>query len=267
MLHPVAGAFEAHDFRRVEMLQAAVLLRVGGPALGAVDQQRRTGDARPEFLDRPARHVVGRPGADVVVELPAVGAVLVLDHALFGQVARLFGREVLVLLLHPPEGVLDGGIAARHAAGELALFGDPVLHAFGEGGLSPLLQDFRRRAQPLDRDQTPDVLRVDAGIAQRDVAAQRVRHHRHRRQLLLMNQLRQVVDIAAHGVVAVGRPLAVAMAAQVRRDDVPVIAEAFGHPVPVPAVIPPPVHQQQRRRVRIAPVDVMQPEALGEIGP
>jgi hypothetical protein len=54
------------------------------------------------------------------------------------------------------------------------------------------------------------------------------------------------------------------VAAQVGGDDVVVAAQVLGHPVPVAAVVAPAVHQDQRRRAGIAPVDVVQPQALGD---
>ena len=156
------------------MPRAAVLAGLEAQLSRAVDEQRRAGDARPQRLDVGRGHVVGRPGAHVVVELPAVGAVLVLVDAVQGEVARLLGGEVLVLLLHALEGVLDRGVAARQAAGEAALLVDPGAHALGEGLGEALGQHLRRRAQPLDGDQLGDVLGVEPGVAQRDVAAERV---------------------------------------------------------------------------------------------
>ena len=106
---------------------------------------------------------------------------------------------------------------------------------------------------------------IDAGVAQRDHAAERMRDDRHRRQLLLMDQLREVVDIGGDRIAAVGRPLAVAVTAQIGRQDVPVVAQRLRHPVPVAAMVAPAMHQQQRRRAGIAPIDVMQPQPLREI--
>src|SRR5438477_11160002 len=57
------------------------------------------------------------------------------------------------------------------------------------------------------------------------------------------------------------------MAAQIRRQDVPVLAQRRGDPVPVAAVVAPAMHQQQRRRGRVAPIDVMEPQPLREIDP
>ena len=64
------------------------------PALRAGDQQHRAGDVaphRPDVLGEVEDAAVG-----VVVELPAVGAVLVLVGAVDGEVARLLGRQVRV---------------------------------------------------------------------------------------------------------------------------------------------------------------------------
>src|SRR5579885_3399341 len=48
VVHPVSGALDRHHLGVAEMAHAAVLLGVGGPALAAVDQQGRTGDAPPQ---------------------------------------------------------------------------------------------------------------------------------------------------------------------------------------------------------------------------
>src|SRR5580700_683108 len=120
-------------------------------------------------------------------------------------------------------------------------------------------------AERFDGHEPTDLFRVDTGIADRDVAAERMRDDGDRRQLLLMDQLRQVVDIGGRRIVAVGGPLAVAMAAQIGRQDVPVLAQRGSHPVPIAAMVAPAMDEQKRRRARVAPVDVMQPEPLREI--
>src|ERR1700730_14438321 len=122
----MAGALEADHARVLEMPRAAVLLRVRGPALLAVHQERRAGDAAPQLLDLLHLHVAGRPDAHVIVELPAEGAVLVLIDAVLGEMARLLGREVLVGRLHAAERLLDRSVAARQAAREGVLQGDPL---------------------------------------------------------------------------------------------------------------------------------------------
>ena len=178
---------------------------------------------------------------------------------------RLLGREMGVLLLHAAERVLDGGVAPGHAAGERAAFLDPAAQALGGRYELPLGQVAGRRAEALDRHQLADHFGIAAGVAQRDVAAERMRDDRHRRQVLLVDELREVVDEFRHAVIAVRWPFAVAVAAQVRGDHVPVLAQCGGHPVPGAAVIPAAMQQQQRRRAFIAPVDVVQAQSLREI--
>jgi hypothetical protein len=72
-----------------------------------------------------------------------------------------------------------------------------------------------------------------------------------------VDQLGKVVDEGVHFVIAVRCPRAVAVAAQVRRDDVPVLREFFGHPIPAAAMVAPAVLQDQRRRFGVAPIDVV----------
>src|SRR5260370_5863180 len=78
VVQPVARPLDADHLRVAERLRAAVLGRVPRPALRAVEQERRAADARPPELDVPAPHVVRRPPPPAVVDLPALGPVLVL---------------------------------------------------------------------------------------------------------------------------------------------------------------------------------------------
>src|SRR5262245_19768100 len=71
VVHPMAGASDGDHLRLPEMSHATVLCRIGGPALIAVDEQRRAGDASPELFHLGVGHVVGRPRSHIVVELPA----------------------------------------------------------------------------------------------------------------------------------------------------------------------------------------------------
>src|SRR5438132_4208052 len=100
VVDPMPGAVERDHTGMPEVAQATVGLRVCGPALLAVDEQGGTGDARPQLLDLGLRHAVGRIGARVIVEFPAVTAIFILVDAVLGQVARLLGREMLIGLLH-----------------------------------------------------------------------------------------------------------------------------------------------------------------------
>src|SRR5262249_16317257 len=75
MMDPMSGTVERDHAGMPKVAQATIALRVRGPAFLAVDEQGGTGDALPEFLDLSLGHTVGRVGARVVVEFPAVGAV------------------------------------------------------------------------------------------------------------------------------------------------------------------------------------------------
>src|SRR5262245_14505137 len=77
-----------------------------------------------------------------------------------------------------------------------------------------------------------------------------------------MDELGQVVDVPGHRVAAVRRPLTVSVPAKIRRDDMPVLAESFRRPVPVPAMIPTAVEEKERRLVRITPIDVVETQPL-----
>src|SRR4029453_3388691 len=116
-MEPVPRAVDADHPRVGKVARPAVRGRITGAALLAVEEQGGAGDAAPQTLDVLAAHVVGEPRTHVVVELPAIGPVLVLVHAVLGEMTRLRGGEVRVLLLHAAEGVLDGRIAAGGGAG------------------------------------------------------------------------------------------------------------------------------------------------------
>ena len=73
----------------------------------------------------------------------------------------------------------------------------------------------------------------------------------------LMDQLRQIVNKCGHFVIAIGRPRAVAMAPQIRGNDMPVMTQFFGYPIPATRVIAAAMDQEQRRRVGITPVDIV----------
>ena len=57
------------------------------------------------------------------------------------------------------------------------------------------------------------------------------------------------------------------MAAQIRRDDVPLRAKPFGYPIPVTAVIAPAMEQHEGWGRGITPIDIVQPQALREEDP
>src|ERR1051326_213627 len=112
-----------------------------------------------------------------------------------------------------------------------------------------------------------DGLGVDAGVAQGDVAAERMADDSHRREVPLVDQLREVIDVVRGSVMPGIGPLRVAVTAEVRGDDVIFVPQRGRDPVPVAAMVPPAMDEQQRWGVRVAPVDVVQPQTLRKIHP
>ena len=80
----------------------------------------------------------------------------------------------------------------------------------------------------------------------------------------LMDQLGEIVDVGGDLIVA-SRPLAVAVTAQIGGDDMLVVLQAGSDPVPIAAMIASAMQQQQRGRIGISPIDVMQSQTLREI--
>src|SRR3546814_7960005 len=78
-----------------------------------------------------------------------------------------------------------------------------------------------------------------------------MRDDRQRAEIELMDQLREVIDEAVHVVIAVRRPGAVAMPAQVGGDDMITALQLFGDPVPVAAMVAAAVDEQQWRGAAI----------------
>src|SRR3546814_11757515 len=91
------------------------------------------------------------------------------------------------------------------------------------------------------------MLRIDAGIAQREMGAEGMGDDRDRRQLLLVDELGDVIDMGRRRIAAVGGPLAVAMAPEVGRDDVKVRPQLLRHPIPVASMIATAVRSEERR--------------------
>ena len=57
------------------------------------------------------------------------------------------------------------------------------------------------------------------------------------------------------------------MAAQIGRQNMPVAAQRRRDPIPVAAMVAPAMHEQQRRRGRVTPIDIVQSQPLREVDP
>ena len=247
--------------RRVPKVpQRVVLADAVRIALAGVHDQHRALDALPQRGHVRVRNVVRPWRARVVVELPRVGAVLVLIAAVGGEMPSLRWGEMWVRFLHPLVGVFQGGVAARHPGSQ------------GVVGVDPQPQPLPRRihvawvqANALDDDQPLHQLREGAGEDRRDGAAQRMRDHRQRRQAPLTHQLGDVLHVFQVGVGAAEGPLRIPVAAQIGRHHVEAFAQRLRQPVPGMAMVVNAMHQQQIGRGVVAPIEVVKPQALREV--
>ena len=92
---------------------------------------------------------------------------------------------------------------------------------------------------------------------QADCPAKRVANYRNGLMFGLMQQLGDVVDIVGETIAAPDHPLRITVAAQVRSNDMPIFAQGFCDPIPIPAMVSTTMYEKKWRRVRIAPVDVV----------
>src|SRR3546814_4208879 len=94
-----------------------------------------------------------RDRAHIIVELPAIAAVLVLRDAVKRQVPRPVRRKMPVFFLHPGQALVDGGVAPRLPAGEMLLLVYPSAHAAVDAHPLQLRFELGRKAQTLDCNQ------------------------------------------------------------------------------------------------------------------
>jgi hypothetical protein len=77
-----------------------------------------------------------------------------------------------------------------------------------------------------------------------------------------IDQIGEVEHMIRTEIRAVGRPVAIAMSAQVGRDHVPVMPERARGPVPTARMIAPTVYENEQRRTVVSPVYVVELQSL-----
>src|SRR5580704_6482466 len=82
------------------------------------------------------------------------------------------------------------------------------------------------------------------------------------RKLLHADELCEIKYVGGHRIVAIARPGAVTVPAQIRSDHIPVVAQCLRRPIPAAAVIAAAVQKNEWRRGRITPVGVVQAQPL-----
>ncbi len=75
----------------------------------------------------------------------------------------------------------------------------------------------------------------------------------------------EVGHILDHGISAAAGPLRIAMSAQVRGDNVIVVMKGPGDPIPGAGMVRPTMDEGQEGFVRVAPVYIVELQALGDV--
>ena len=77
MVEPVTCILIDFHFGIPEMFDAAIFFRIGGPAVRAIHEQGRAGDAAPQKLYVFLFNIKWRPDPEIRVEFPGIGAVFI----------------------------------------------------------------------------------------------------------------------------------------------------------------------------------------------
>ena len=88
------------------------------------------------------------------------------------------------------------------------------------------------------------------------------------RRLLMaecIDQIGEVEHMKRTEVSAVRRPLAIAMSAQVGRNNVPTIPHRMRRPIPAARVITRTVDEQEKRRAFVPPINIVELQALRDM--
>lgn len=87
-------------------------------------------------------------------------------------------------------------------------------------------------------------------------------NHRERCKPLLMDQLSKIIQVARMAITAAHYMGGITMTSEVGRNDVKSISKSLRNPVPIMTVVSIATHKQQWWRVRVSPVQIMEPEPL-----
>ena len=117
----------------------------------------------------------------------------------------------------------------------------------------------------LDDDQPLNRFRECAGEDGGDGAAQGMGNDGHGREALLADELGDVLDVLQVRIRTAHRPLRVAMAPEIRRNDVEPGTQRLRQPIPRVAVVVHTVDQQHVGRRVVAPIQVVEAQTLGEV--
>ena len=182
---------------------------------------------------------VGRNGARIVVEFPEERAVGIPVGAVEREVARDFVGEARIGFLHARHSRGWSRIAFRVALLEIADGFDPFADALGSRAVDAML---RRKADTLDGDGFSDARGIHSAIMQNDASAERMAHEANGKIIDDIEEGGEIEDVFGYAVGGAGGPSAVAMSAQIQREDVIMLAQDARNPIPIASVVQAAVH-------------------------
>ncbi len=119
-----------------------------------------------------------------------------------------------------------------------------------------------RESEAFDGYGSLHAIGIEAGIKQSDHAAERVPDQVDGKFSDHVGQRGKIQDIFGNAVHRAGRPVAVAVAAQIHGVDVKMFPEDTRYPIPVARVIETAVHQHKRGLAVLSPIPEVQLQAM-----
>src|SRR5215469_7620109 len=171
VVYPVSGFFDLDQAKIANGFDARIVLRHGGKAFCAPEQQRGRGDLSKDLYGVLNVVAVGRESADVVIKLPYQGTVGVPVGAVQGEMAGDFVREPRVGFLHTSHRRLQALVAVRDPLFDAADILNPRAQALRRGAVHAVSGG---KPDAFDGNRFGDPRGVDSGVVQNDHAAERV---------------------------------------------------------------------------------------------
>jgi len=186
-------------------------------------------------------------------ELMALHSIGEMTLGILRETAALAGQPADGLLCACPPGGAKGWQVLASCGASADLARDGMLAAGTTGPAAAIAQALAERR---------NLVRERARIDQPDHPAHRMAYDRHLLRRRAAHQTRQVVHIFGQRIAAAPGPVGIAMAAQVGGQHMKMRLQRPGDQVEAAAMIAAAMDQQHRRRIRVAPVPIMQPQPL-----
>ncbi len=171
-----------------------------------------------------------------------------------------FVGEARIGFLHAGHGGVRTWVTFWAALFEIAHGFDPLANAQRS---RPVYAMLLREAQPFDGDGFTDARGIHTAIMQNDAAAEGMADQANREIIDDVEERGKIENVLGHAVGSAGGPSAVAVTAQVQREDVIAFAQDPRDPIPVAGMVQTAVNQNQRRLAVLAIVPELQLEAVG----